>query len=94
MAALHEHHHKKTADVEARLAKIEGHVRAVHRMVAEGKPCPDILVQLAAVRGALDRVGRIVLEDHMESCLLDVADGDQPTNGWAAMKQALDRYFG
>jgi len=89
---LHQHH--KSADVQLRLAKIEGHVRAVNRMVSEGKPCPDILVQIAAVRGALDRVGRIVLEDHMESCLLEVADGDQPTNGWAQMKKALDRYFG
>lgn len=89
-----EHHHRKTADIEARLARADGHLHAVRRMVSEGKPCPDILVQIAAVRAALDRVGRIVLEDHMESCLLDVADGDQPTNGWAEMKKALDRYFG
>ena len=88
-----EHHHHKTADVEVRLARIEGHVRAVKRMVTEGRPCPDILVQIAAVKAALDRVGRIVLEDHMESCLLDVAEGNQATNGWAEMKKALDRYF-
>jgi DNA-binding FrmR family transcriptional regulator len=63
-------------------------------MVDEGKPCPDILIQLAAVRGALDQVGRIVLEDHMESCLLEVAGGDHPSNGWLEMKRALDLYLG
>jgi DNA-binding FrmR family transcriptional regulator len=87
-------HHKKTADIEARLARADGHLHAVRRMVSEGKPCPDILVQIAAVRAALDRVGRIVLEDHMESCLLDMADEHQATNGWSEIKKALDRYFG
>lgn len=87
------HHHQKTGDVQVRLSKVEGHVRAVRRMVDEGKPCPDILIQLAAVRGALDQVGRIVLEDHMESCLLEVAEGDHPANGWGEMKKALDLYL-
>lgn len=89
-----DHHHRKTSEVQARLAKIEGHVKAVRRMVDDGKACPDILIQLAAIRGALDRVGRMVLEDHMESCLLDVAEGDHPASGWGEMKKALDRYFG
>lgn len=94
MARETSHHHRQTGDVSARLAKVEGHVRAVRRMVEESKPCPDILIQLAAVRGALDQVGRIVLEDHMESCLLDVAEGDHPSDGWGEMKKALDLYLG
>lgn len=88
------HHHKQTAAIHARLARIEGHVRAVNRMVEEGRPCPEVLIQLAAVRAAVDKVGRIVLEDHMESCLLEIADGEAASNGWGEMKKALDRYFG
>ena len=45
-----------------RLSRIEGHVRGIKTMVQENRPCPEVLVQVAAVRGALDRVARIILD--------------------------------
>ncbi len=69
-------HHTRRKDVARRLARIEGHVRGVERMIEEEKSCPDILLQIAAVREALNRVGRIVFEDHLENCLADASKGE------------------
>ncbi len=60
------HHHEHQQAVINRLARIEGHVRAVKRMVEEGVSCPDLLVQIAAIRSALNSVGRVILEDHVK----------------------------
>ena len=89
----HRHTHQQTKNILHRLARVEGHVRAVRNMVEEGRPCADVLVQIAAVRSALDRVGRILLEDHIESCLLrSVNDGDVEEQ-LADLKIALDRFI-
>lgn len=76
-----------------RLARTEGHVRAVRRMVEEGRACSDVLIQLAAVRAAVDRVARVVLEDHLESCLRDAASNGSTDAEWKSLKEALDRFI-
>lgn len=63
--------HTNREDVVNRLARIEGHIRGIKRMVEEDKPCGDILIQLSAVRAAVNQVARVVLEDHLESCVLE-----------------------
>ncbi len=68
--------HTRRKDVARRLARIEGHVRGVERMIEEDKSCPDILLQIAAVREALNRVGKIVFEDHLEHCLANASKGE------------------
>jgi CsoR family transcriptional regulator, copper-sensing transcriptional repressor len=52
-----------------RLRRIEGQVQGIQRMVAEDKHCVDILLQLAAVQGALDQVQKLLLSQHIESCV-------------------------
>ena len=54
-----------------RLRKIAGQVAALERMVDEDRYCVDILLQIAAVRGALDKVGKLLLEGHVETCVTD-----------------------
>ena len=54
-----------------RLRKIAGQVAAIERMVDEDRYCVDILLQIAAVRGALDKVGKLLLEGHVETCVTD-----------------------
>lgn len=49
--------------IEARLARIEGHVHALHRMAHEGRPYPELVHQISAVRSALDSVLRAIVED-------------------------------
>jgi DNA-binding FrmR family transcriptional regulator len=55
----------------ARLARIEGQVRGVARMVDEDKYCIDILTQVNAVKAALDQVALLLLEDHVKGCVVD-----------------------
>ncbi len=90
---MEKHQHKQTKSVIHRLARIEGHVRAVKNMVEEGRPCSDVLMQVAAVRSALDRVGRILLEDHIESCLLSSVENGDVEEQLTDLKMALDRFI-
>jgi len=85
--------HKQTRQIVSRLARIEGHVGAVKRMVEEDRPCPEVLVQIAAVRSALDKVAKLLLADHMEHCVLDsLQDGDAEKH-LAELREALERFI-
>lgn len=55
----------------ARLRRIEGQIKGIQRMVAEDEYCVDILLQIAAVQGALTQVQKILLGRHIESCVSD-----------------------
>jgi len=52
-----------------RLSRIEGQVRGISKMVAEGRYCVDVLTQLQAVRAALSRVETTMLRDHLGHCI-------------------------
>ena len=74
----HGHVHENQKAVVNRLSRAIGHLEKVKRMVEEGYDCSDVLVQLAAVRSALDNTGKVILKDHMRHCMVDaVAAGDQ-----------------
>lgn len=90
---MDKHQHKQTKNIMHRLARIEGHVRAVKNMVEEGRDCADVLIQIAAVRSAINRVGRILLEDHIESCLLSSLENGDVDEQLANLKIALDRFI-
>jgi DNA-binding FrmR family transcriptional regulator len=85
--------HKALKEVINRLARIEGHVRSIKEMVAEGRDCPDLLIQIAAVRAALDQVGRIILEDHMESCIIRAVEDGSGHEAIADLKDALAKFI-
>jgi DNA-binding FrmR family transcriptional regulator len=55
--------------VETRLRRIAGQVAGIRRMVEDDRYCVDVLLQIAAVRGALDQVGKQILGDHVETCV-------------------------
>ena len=54
-----------------RLNRIEGQVRGISRMVAEDTYCIDVLTQIGAIKSAIDRVGMLLLEDHIKHCVTD-----------------------
>jgi DNA-binding FrmR family transcriptional regulator len=83
------HRHKQTRAVINRLSRIEGHVRSIKTMVEEERDCADILVQIAAVRSAVSQVGRVVLEDHVESCLLTAAADGAAEKEWTDLQKAF-----
>ena len=88
----HEHIHRQS--VLARLARIEGHVRAVKRMVEQDTSCPEVLVQIAAIRSALNGVGRVILDDHMRGCMVDALQKGEWEQAFKDLSNALDRFVG
>ena len=61
--------HKGHEDVDRRLARIEGHVSGVRRMWQTQRPCHEVLLQMAALRAAIDRTARVIMREHVESCI-------------------------
>jgi DNA-binding FrmR family transcriptional regulator len=59
---------------KARLARIEGQVRAVGRMINDGEYCIDIITQIQAARSALQSVSKIILEKHIKHCVADALE--------------------
>jgi len=60
-------------DVEAlltRLRRIEGQIRGIHKMLAEDRVCEDVVTQLMAARSSLDQVGLMIIDHHVEQCLI------------------------
>ena len=89
----HVHSEESVKQIVNRLSRIEGHVRGIKTMVQDDRACPDVLVQIAAVRGALDRVARLILDEHLSACISRaIAEGDIETE-MAALKTALDRFL-
>ena len=73
----HGHVHESQKAVLNRLSRAIGHLEKVKRMVEEGHDCSEVLIQLAAVRSALDSTGKVILKDHLRHCIVDaVAAGD------------------
>jgi DNA-binding FrmR family transcriptional regulator len=85
--------HGERDDIIKRLAKIEGHIRGIRRMVEENKGCPEILLQVAAVRAAVDKVGRIVLEDHMRTCVAQAVKDGKGEKAILELKDALMKFL-
>ncbi|HHT70984.1 MAG TPA: metal-sensitive transcriptional regulator [Firmicutes bacterium] len=69
-----------------RLRKIEGQIRGIQRMINDGRYCVDILTQLAAAQAALNKVGLMVLEDHIRGC---VAQAIHEDGGAAAVDELV-----
>ncbi len=64
--------------VLARLRKVAGQVTGIQRMLEEDRYCVDVLHQVAAVEGALDRVGQLVLASHVETCVVSAIESGKP----------------
>lgn len=86
----HIHTHTHTREVKNRLSRAIGHLESVKKMVEDGRDCSEVLVQLAAVRAALGAVSRVILQDHLEHCIVHaVEENDQ--NAIAELKNAIDK---
>lgn len=89
----HVHDEESLRRIVNRLSRIEGHIRGIKTMVQESRPCPDVLVQLAAVRGALDRVARLILDEHLTECIGRAAQKGNIELEIEELKAALDRFL-
>lgn len=87
----HTHLHTQTKAVLNRMARLIGHMQSVRRMVEDGRDCSEVLLQLSAVDAALKNVGKIILKDHMEHCIIDAVQNDD-REALARLEQAIDRF--
>ena len=88
----HTHSHEHTRAVLNRLSRAIGHLQSVRRMVEEGRDCSEVLIQIAAVRSAIDNTGKLILQDHLKHCIIDAAqEGDQKAID--DLCQAIDKYM-
>ncbi|MEL6164586.1 MAG: metal-sensitive transcriptional regulator [Cyanobacteria bacterium J06628_3] len=93
--STHDHVHSEESlrKIINRLSRIEGHVRGIKTMVQQNTPCPDVLLQIAAVRGAIDKVARIVLDEHLTECVARAAKDGNIDAEMEELKAALDRFL-
>jgi CsoR family transcriptional regulator, copper-sensing transcriptional repressor len=61
-----------------RLKSVEGHVRGVERMVEDGTYCIDVIRQIQAVQAALNKISSMILENHLNTCLITAVRGEDP----------------
>ncbi|WP_407944957.1 metal-sensitive transcriptional regulator [Paenibacillus cymbidii] len=73
------HHSDKTkANLVSRLNRIEGQIRGVKGLIEKDTYCDDVLNQIAAIQSALNGVGKLLLENHMKSCVVErIQSGDR-----------------
>jgi DNA-binding FrmR family transcriptional regulator len=79
---------RKKADV--RLARIEGQVKGIRNMVESGRYCVDILLQLSAVISALKKVEDLVMENHLNTCVVDALKSEDEEQRKEKIKEVVD----
>ncbi len=88
----HRHGHTQTQAVLNRMSRAIGHMEAVKRMVEDGRDCSEVLIQIAAVRSAINNIGKIILEDHISHCIVDAVEhGDG--QALEDLKHAIEKFI-
>lgn len=88
----HTHTHANTKAVINRLSRAIGHLESIRRMVEEGRDCSEVLIQLSAVKSAINNTGKVILKDHIEHCLVDAVEcGDM--DAISDLTEAIDRFM-
>ena len=88
----HVHTPEETRAVVNRLSRAIGHLEHVKSMVEEGRDCSDVLIQLSAVKSALNSTGILILQNHIEHCIVEsVQHGDM--EAVKELNQAISRYI-
>ncbi len=73
-----------------RLKTIEGHIRGISRMIDEDVYCIDVIRQIQAVQAALNKVSTLILEEHLNSCLITAVRGEDPSERERVLKEIAD----
>ncbi|BAZ43184.1 hypothetical protein NIES4102_01830 [Chondrocystis sp. NIES-4102] len=91
--AAHVHDEESLRQIINRLSRIEGHIRGIKTMVRENRPCPEVLNQIAAVKGAISSVSKIILEEHLEECIVRAANQGNLETEIKELKNTLKRFL-
>ena len=88
----HPHVHESKKNVVNRLARAIGHLEKVKHMVEDDFDCAEVLIQIAAVRAAIENTGKVILQDHIQHCIVDaVEEGDD--QAIASLCAAIDKFM-
>ena len=88
----HHHSHTQTRAVLNRMSRLIGHLESIKRMVEDGRDCSEVLIQLSAVKSAINNTGKVILQDHIEHCIVDaVKSGD--TKELDALNKAIEQFI-
>lgn len=88
----HTHSHEHTKAVINRLSRAIGHLESIKKMVENGRDCSEVLIQLSAVKAAINNTGKVILQDHIEHCIVDaVESGDK--EALDELNKAIDRFI-
>ena len=88
----HTHTHQNPKAVLNRLSRAIGHLESIKRMVEDGRDCSEVLIQLSAVKAAINNTGKVILQDHIAHCIVDaIESGDRET--LKELQKAIDRFI-
>ena len=88
----HPHVHENTKAVLNRLSRAIGHLESVKKMVENGRDCAEVLIQIAAVRSAINNTGKVILQDHIQHCLVDAVEHDDE-QALEDLCEAIDKFI-
>ncbi len=86
------HTHPNQKKMINRMSRIIGHSEAIKRMLEEEKPCSDVLIQIAAVKSALNNLGKVILKDHIHHCIVDAVENEDD-GPLEALDEAIDKFM-
>lgn len=88
----HTHSHAHTKAVLNRLSRAIGHLESIRRMVEDGRDCSEVLIQLSAVKSAINNTGKVILQDHIEHCIVDAIESGE-NQALEELNKAIDRFM-
>lgn len=87
-----QHHHEDTKAIVNRLSRAIGHLESVKRMVEEDRDCSEVLIQLAAVKSAINNTGKLILKDHINHCVVHAVESND-TKVLEDLNEAIDKFM-
>lgn len=92
----HGHHHVHSAEekkaVLNRLSRAIGHLESVRRMVERDEDCTEVLIQLSAVRNAINNTGKVIIKNHISHCIVEAIEQDD-LQAVEALNHAIDHFI-
>ena len=88
----HIHSAEHTQSVLNRMARIIGHMESTKRMVEDGRDCSEVLIQLSAIESAISSVSRVILKEHLSTCIIDAVKNND-TETIEELNKALDKFI-
>ena len=87
----HGHVHENTQAVLNRLSRAIGHLESVRKMVENGRDCSEVLIPIAAVLASITTIAKVILQDHIQHCIVDAVKRDDE-QALDALCQAIDKF--